>query len=549
MLPTTLKTWKNPVLGIKDPLKQRWAEIVQTMDTHIQGVCPLHIYIDRRPLESKDPYAIEYRVNNFRPITKEAFDRTISGMIEVISEATIELKLPDSIKSERLELKDKDVYEFCMNDLIKVRENDPNAVIVVMPKVSEVDENLVMIDGVTVHLVRSSEIDRISKDDIRFVGGEVEVGDKKKKFYVNIKEGKYWLEVPREDDKYDVVPIIEIASKTPPYIWISDNIVYEGKYTLRIPYLFGSAAWGDKYYGNESDVTIQEARYTYAKEIRAKEKCNEIGYIADPNTGRHINAVTGDTCPKCLGTNYVKDDSPFSVTYVDYQRLADEGKTIPTPIQYAEPPQAALTNAQARVDVYYERMCESLGLLKQNLTNQSGVSKGFDYQQKLSVIYTVLKDNIRVLQYIYRATEQFKNLTQEPVSQVYLVGELGKSSVSDLLTQLSEAKKNFSPPNVIMDLIDQIYIKTLNPEWGELVVDIAHEYDKLYIYGADEITTARANLGNSIGVREVVVHNTIISVLEKYLSETDERDKDKIKAYLDSYYTNVVPPTPVTGLI
>lgn len=542
-----LKNWRDPVKDIKDPLKQRWAEIVQTMDTHIQGVCPLHIYIDRRPLESADPYALEYRVNNFRPITKEAFDRAISGMTEVISEANIELKIPDYIKAEPIEIKDKDAFEFCMNDLIKIRENDPNAVLVAIPEIEEVGDNMVMINGVNLQLIRSSEIDRITKDDIRFVGGEMEVEGKKKPFYVNIDDGKYWLEVPNTDGKYDVVPMLEIDTDLPPYICISDNIVYEGKYKLRLPYLYGSAAWGDKYYGNESDVTIQETRYTYLKEIRAKEKCNEVGYIADPVSGRHINSLTGDICPKCKGTNYVKDDSPFSVTYIDYDKLTNEGKPIPTAIQFAEPPQAALTNAQARVDVYYERMCESLGLLKQNLTNQSGVSKGFDYQQKLSVIYTILKDNMRVLQYVYRAVETFKNINQEAVSQVYMVGELGKSSVSDLLVQLKEAKTNASPPNVIMSLIDQIYLKTLNPEYAELVIDIAHEYDKLYIYGADEITTARANLGNSIGVREVVIHNTIINVLDKYLMQTDERDRDTIIKYLDSYYLQAVPT--VTALV
>lgn len=540
-----LRNWKNPVKGIGDPLKQRWAEISQTMSTHIDGVCPLHIYIDRRPLESQDPYAIEYRVNNFRPITKEAFDRAIAGVVEVCSEANVEVKIPDSIKTEELEIKDKDVYEFCMADLVRIREVDPNAVVVVMPEVEEIDENMVMIEGIKVLLVKSSDIDKITKDYIRFIGGKQKVRDVEKNWYVVINDGKYWLEVPNEDDKYDVIPIIEVDSDIKPYTWISSNVVYEGKYTLRLPYFFGSAAWGDKYYGNESDLTVQETRYTYLKEIRAKEKCNEVGYIADPITGRHINAMTNEVCPKCKGTNYVKDDSPFSVTYVDFDRLTSEGKPIPTVVQYAEPPQGALTNAQSRVDVYYERMCESLGLLQQNLTNQSGVSKGFDYKQKLNVIYHIMKDNMRVLKYIYRSAEQFKNLNIEPVSDVYLVGELGKATVNDLLVSLSEAKKNMSPPNVIMDLVDQIYMKTINPEWAELIIDIAHEYDKLYIYGADEITTARANLGATIGVREVTIHNTIITVIEKYLEQTDERDPEKIKVYLDSYYANLIPTTAV----
>jgi len=62
---SSLSKWRNPVNDIKDPLKQRWAEIVQTMSTHMEGVCPLHIYVNRRPIESQNTYAIEYRVNNY----------------------------------------------------------------------------------------------------------------------------------------------------------------------------------------------------------------------------------------------------------------------------------------------------------------------------------------------------------------------------------------------------------------------------------------------------------------------------------------------------
>jgi hypothetical protein len=258
--PTNLRNWKNPVYGIKDPLKQRWAEIVQTMNTHIQGVCPLHIYIDRRPLESKDPYAIEYRVNNYRPITKEAFDRAISGIKEVCSEANVAVKMGESIKGEEIEIQDKDAYEFCLQDLIAIRENDPNAIIVVIPQITEIDEQMVMINGAEPRIVRSSDIDRITKDSVRFVGGEVEVGKEKKKFYINIYEGRYWLEIPTEKDEFDVVPLVEIDNKVPPYTWISDNIVYEGKYKLRLPYLYGSAAWGDKYYGNELHLLKRNPR-------------------------------------------------------------------------------------------------------------------------------------------------------------------------------------------------------------------------------------------------------------------------------------------------
>lgn len=548
-----LKTWRNPIWDIKDPLKQRWAEIVQQMDTHINGVCPMHIFWNRRPLESKDPFAIEYRVNNFSPVTKQAFDRALAGIQEVCNEANVEVKLPGVLLNYELTIKDRDAYVFCIMDLVRVRENDPNAVAVVIPLIELIDEQSVTVTGVNPIIVPSKDIDTIKKDYIKFIGGHIKIKDKEHPYYYIIDNGQYSLEYPQlVNDKVEmqVFPIILIDPQEKAFEYISNNVVYEGKYTLRTPYLYGSAAWGDKFYANDTDLNIQETRNTYIKEIRAKEKCQEIGYVTDPKTLRHVDASTGKDCPHCKGLGYVKDDSPLSTIFIDFDRISNEGKTPPPVIQYSEPPQAALTNSQARVDTYYERMCEALGLIKQNFTNQSGISKEFDYKQQLSLIYKILNDNIRVLKYVYRASEQFLNLGGEITSDVYLVGEIGKSSIDELLEKLKQAKDNQSPPHVIMSLIDQIYQKSLSQDVSDLIIDVAKKYDKLYIYGSDEIVNARAQLGNVIGVREVTIHNTVIDVLKEYLETTNETDHDKIIAYLDEYYNATVPATPVsTGIL
>lgn len=544
MQPTinNLSNWVNPVTKIKDPLKRRWAEICQVMDTHINGVCPLHIYVNKRPLESTSSFALEYRANNFEPNTQDPFDKAFSGIIEVCTEANIEVKTPEVIKNTDIEIDEKDVYYYCLNDLVRVRENDPNAVIVVLPKIKSIDELNVSIVGVDVLRVASADIDTITKYSIRFKAGEVKYKDTKYDYFYNIEGGQYTLEYPDEKGKLESFPLVLIQSDDPPYTYISTKVVYEGKYKLRLPYLHGAAAWGNKYYGNDSDVMIQEVRNTYIKEIRAKEKCNEIGSINDP-TGKyaHINATTNKPCAKCKGMGYVKDDSPLTTIYIDYDRLTAEGKTIPTAISYVEPPQAALTNAQARVDIYFDRMCEALGLLKQNLTNASADNRSFDYKQQLRVIYTILMDNLMVLKYIYRQSERFLNIGTESTSDVYLVGEIGKSSLEELLEKLKQAKDNMSPPSVIVDLIDQIHQKTINPYYSDLVIEVAKKYDKLYIYGADEITTARANLGNVVDEKMVTIHNTVIGVIEEFLNNNEETDVKKIINYLDAYYKESIP--------
>lgn len=534
-IPSHLLNWQNPVNRIKDPLKQRWAEIVQVMDTHINGVCPLHIYINRRPLESQNPYAIEYRVNNFQPLTKGSFDKFINGVIDVCSSANIQKNVPEVLQDEYY-IKGKGILSFCNSDLIRIRENDPNAVIVVMPEIDVITESSVSIKGVEIVLIHSKDIISVTDKSIEF--NYDTIGDRK--IIVNITNGQYSLKVTEKNGTTEVLPIVNLKP-IKPYISISDNVVYEGKYVLRLPYTFGAAAWGDKFYGQESDFTVQATRYTYLKEIRAKERCDEAGMIF--LNGKHCSVDTTQLCQKCGGSGFVKDDSPLGTIYVDYSKLNGEERAFPQVVQWAEPPQSALTSSKDITQMYFDNMCEALGLLKQNYTNQSAVSKSFDWKEKLSTIYKIFNNNIRVASEIYRHIEYLLVDENNQTSSIYLIGELGTSSLDELLERLTEAKKNMSPPYIIMGFIDQIYNKTLPREYSDLIIKVAKDYNKLYIYGSDELTTAKAQLGNSITERDVIINNTIIDVINDYLRENGMKEYDEIVAYLDEYYAKYIVPT------
>lgn len=497
-----LLNWQNPVNRIKDPLHQRWAEIVQIMDTHINGVCPLHIYINRRPLESQNPYAIEYRVNNFQPLTKDPFDKFINGVIDVCRNANIQVNISESILNLNSTINQLPILDFCNSDLVRIRENDPNAVIVVMPLIEKVETDYVSIVGVDIVVVMTKDIIKKGDNYIEFYYDTVD----ENKLIVEINNGQYILKVKDKKGKESTFPIVSLLPKKP-YIDISDNIVYEGKYKLRIPYSFGASAWGDKFYGQESDFSIQATRYTYLKEIRAKERCDEVGVIFQ--NGKHCY-TNGDLCQRCGGSGFVKDDSPLGTIYVDYSKLNSEERAFPQVIQWAEPPQTALTSSKDITNEYFDRMTEALGLLKQNYTNQSGVSKEFDWKEKLSTISKIFNDNIRVAKEIYRHIEYLIIDEEVQTSTITLVGELGYSDLDSLLEKLTEAKKNMSPASIIIGLIDQIYRKTLPSEYADFIIKVAKKYNKLYIYGLDEVTMAKAQLGNSVTEKDIVVNNTLV---------------------------------------
>ncbi len=529
-----LLNWQNPVNRIKDPLHQRWAEIVQIMDTHINGVCPLHIYINRRPLESQNPYAIEYRVNNFQPLTKDPFDKFINGVIDVCRNANIQVNISESILNLNSTINQLPILDFCNSDLVRIRENDPNAVIVVMPLIEKVETDYVSIVGVDIVVVMTKDIIKKGDNYIEFQYDTVD----ENKLIVEINNGQYILKVRDKKGKESTFPIVSLLPKKP-YIDISDNIVYEGKYKLRIPYSFGASAWGDKFYGQESDFSIQATRYTYLKEIRAKERCDEVGVIFQ--NGKHCY-TNGDLCQRCGGSGFVKDDSPLGTIYVDYSKLNSEERAFPQVIQWAEPPQTALTSSKDITNEYFDRMTEALGLLKQNYTNQSGVSKSFDWKEKLSTISKIFHDNIRVAKEIYQHIEYLIIDEEVQTSTITLVGELGYSDLDSLLEKLTEAKKNMSPASIIIGLIDQIYRKTLPSEYADFIIKVAKKYNKLYIYGLDEVTMAKAQLGNSVTEKDIVVNNTLVDVILDYLKVNGLESEDNVVKYLDEYYARFTPP-------
>ena len=525
--------WRNPISAISDPLHQRWAEICQTMATHIDGICPLHIYVNRRPLESENTYALDYRVNNFTPLTKDAFDRSINSIIEYCLSANIGSNMPELITNNNYSIKGKEVYLFCQSDLVRLREKDPNAVIVVIPSINKIDDNSVSINNINILFVPSSDIIDKSEMRIYFTVSK----DKDKEVRLLVDNGQYTLKVSSDSKDFVDYPLVSMQPRKP-YIDISSNIVYEGKYKLALPYLYGASAWGDKFYGQESDFSVQATRYTYLKEIRAKERCDEAGAIFKEN-GVHCYADNNLTCRKCGGAGYVKDDSPLGTIYVDYSKLNAEDRAFPQVIQWAEPPQSALTSSREIVSDYFEKMCEALGLIKQNYTNQSGVSKAFDFKDKISTIYKIFNDNINVAQDIYRFIEYFLIDEQIQTTELYLIGEIGTSTLSDLFTELDMARKGNAPSFVISSILDKIYIKSLPPNIAERVLSVAKQFDKLYIYSSNDITMLRAQFGSQLTEYDLVIHNTIIEKTKDILNVnpyiTDEALVNELNTYYKQY--------------
>ena len=113
---------------IKDPLKLEAFCIYSTNDEY---TCKRRVsntlYVNRRPLESNNTYALELWSKQFPTTNKDPFDRAINGIIEDLQQRKI-FRLMQTILSPNGDYKIKgiDVYNYCTSDLIRAREIDPN---------------------------------------------------------------------------------------------------------------------------------------------------------------------------------------------------------------------------------------------------------------------------------------------------------------------------------------------------------------------------------------------------------------------------------------
>lgn len=521
--------YKDTVNSIKDPRARKWAEIARQMATHIDGECPIYIYKERRPLESKNPYALDYRIQNFKPVTQQEFDKSIGGIQRMLSTANVIIDKDDRI--EDILLQERNVKDYILHDLVREREKDPNAIIVLIPEIRVVNDTTVVPIGWEAVMVQSKNIVEIEDSHV-----VVFVGKEKEKYNIS-KEGIDIIKKDKSGKEY-AINILQYDIDVMPYIYISNLVTYCSKTDViyRRGYYSGAAAWGDKFYAQETDFIISATNNTYLHQVRYKPLCTQVGSVMI--NGIHCDADTKEPCHKCGGSGYTIGSSPLHIIDVPYNPNDAEQKPLEDMVKYAEPPQNAIKTSKEIVDSYYDAMCASLGLVSQNMTNQSGVSKSFDYQQKIDMIYAILDDSKRIIKEIYSLlTEIYRVKGEYKEVSVSHIGELRMHTEQGIYEQYKRAKESNAMPYVQEQAIDAILLHTLgDSDTTRTIIRWAKVLDKLYVYGSD-IVAIKGQLGNSVTTTDIYRHNSIIRDLVEYFS-SNGLDTDPTQ-YISTLYPSV----------
>ena len=555
------------IIALKEDAKtNEYASISTIMRWHINGEVPIDIFKHRRPLESKSEFALEYRKANHEPVTKSPFDKAIGAINEITKNANISISgLQEKVDINQIIHFGKltfNITDFFKNHLTRLRELDPNAMIVIakLPTI-EHSYNYTLNDFDTelkVMLISSPDIISINNDVLICNIGEWEYKKgkyEKLRLIINSKQTAISIPTLIENKiEYVDVPIEETYLNTSPFFYISDNISNKIIYTdvskenmiIRYPYFWGAASWGNKFYGEDTDFNIKMTRFTYPHTTKAILSCNEIGmeYI----NGVHCEVDTKKPCPKCNGTGkFIAEESPLGATYIDYSKYADENGNYPPIIDFKEPGTAGLTMTNNKLQDYYDNMCSELGLMQQNVTNQSGVAKSYDENTRISTYSQIVYNNIKVFSNILNIIQQYiyNTIDNEVVDiEVNIIGELNIRTNKQLIAELSEIRSNGAPPSIQSAIIKKILLKQLgDTQQNRRIIDLASRYDILFRYSDSDLTQAKAQLGSQyVNEQTIIIHNTIIDVISDILKVEDLENEEvinKLDDYYSRYKTNV----------
>lgn len=536
-------------------VKKKFADINKVMLTHLEGECPLFIFEKRRPLEStsNEGYALDYRKENYHPVTKSPFDKAISAVSEISMSANIAVTgiLEDTKNTEKTVYycdEEIDLYEFCLGRATRIRELDVNGVVVVWQKPEVEPHFTTNLDAdfsyeLTTQFIKSEDIFSYKKGVLVANLGKWEYKEGEFADYkLIISTNQTALSIPIASSnsyEYKDYPIYANNLSTSPIISISKNTYNKKGMKYNLPYFWGAAAWGNKYVGEMTDFDIKMARFTYPFTVKAIMDCQEPG--KEFRNGKHWDIINNCVCNRCQGVGKIyPEESPLGAIHVDYSKF-NNGDGINFPIiSFIEPGQAGITTSKDILADYWDKMLAELGLMKQNMTAQSGERASYDEKTRISMYTNIVVDNVRLLEAILNVIQDYLHnfkINEISTITVEIIGELNILSNEERIAELSNLKTSNAPPSLVVSNIKKILLKQLGDnEINRRVVDLASVYDRLFIYGYNDLATVRAQLGSYITEKYVIIHNTLIEQILTFLKENPDLSNEQLIEKLNTFY-------------
>lgn len=530
----------NIISQIKPLAFTKWQEVFNVMAVHTNGAVPNKIFKDRRPIESENIDAYNFRVNNYRNITTNEFEKAISDYITTGLAIDVNVDygsnddLEDYVNSLKIRtgLSKYTIKEWVIKRIGAIKQTDPNALVVIIPKhiskefiphyafeVPTFNDILNMKIDIDIRLVKYNEIVYLDSEQVVFYGGKYFVNDKNetKPYYISITKESTKLIVPKQEDNklsYYVIDYYNNNLSEVPYVHIGSKYVIDGDIEYFISDYYGAAGWGDLAIGQGSDLRISEIRFVYPRHWKIKIPCdNTLDEGCHYDNGTYVTN-NGSTCKRCNGTGYIMDTTPTGTLLVQKggDFLDDNGK-FTQPEGFITPDTTILQHSANREAYYFDMMLNALGVSKQNMTNQSGESKKYDSAFRVAMVSGIITNLFNVYENILNLIAEYRG--GENTVTVTMPEDLDVRNSADYIEEINNAKLSSAPYIVIVELTKRYILKNFgDTPTNQFLLNELSKIDKIFGYGSTELMNAKASLGSDLTLSDIILHNQGFQIIK-----------------------------------
>jgi len=529
-------------------------EVFNLSQVVFNGTAPKSIIEKRRPLESKDNWTLDYRLDNYYPIQVSLFRRAMNDYLQVLNKADIQILTSSKamqtwLQTEQYFVNNRyySVRDWLFNYISQERQKDPNAILIPIVNFDfekrfdngysntkdETKNGIPFFDksnkspNVDILYVNYFDVIESTENNMKVRGGKwvYAISDEKDlsaDYYIEADKNYYYLTIPERKPNEDGIVYVKYPYYThdlgrTPYVSIAgatmtDHDCDNNKFEYNVSDYYGAISFACYMVATMSDKQVIEARNNFPIKYRFQAKCTahgcENGYcgIGESRT----------KCTVCDGSGYQKDTNPFGdfVYEMSGSFLDDSTKTIAQPINYVVPPIDALRYITENFKEYLTYVANELCItLEQNMTNQAAEAKRYDLMNKITLVTFIVDDVLRVSETILGFVESLLEGGQSSLiirkPQTWEV-----KNHEDLLFEIAQAKTNGSPAFVIKQLVRELLISDLKEHKdAKAIVDFIMKKDKLVTFGTSDLKDARIIYGADITQREQIIHDNGIDII------------------------------------
>lgn len=532
----------------------KWVEHYEDMKVHTRGDVPHKLIEQVFPNEPKEFH--DFRINNYRPITKGSMLRAVSDLHSFLHDAnydyTISDILQDYLKTKVFSVNERenlDYWQYLSKLVLRRMIEDPNGLLVWLPSDiiasnSKVEVEPLMVECYDIHTLTSEAVCYLSEEKSEvIVSGKREMKGKVYHLFTNDAFFKVEQFGEQTEQKYQLIFIYKHDIGTPPVI------VFGGE---EINGYFESYFAGFLPFANEAIIQFQQhqvsmLRCGFPHIEEAVSDCNATG--CDGGRVFDRDNDVWNSCHKCSGTGKLVLRSPLGTYQRSTQRGLLEGDTVDnTPMVRFHAPDTAILNVQREAyKDYLEAAEKALSLNPPVDIAQSGIAKEYDRQEKYAMKVKISNnyfDNIyfNSLWFI----EKYRNISNPIQPVIFKPTDFDIETEADLLNKMKELNESKAPTPFIVESIKSLARKSFsNSEIIQKVIDVISDYDVLF--GIDEEAISLKMASGIVDNITAIKHTYAYKVINRIATDNQEffltANYAALEAKIDAEMAKYLPKT------